>query len=756
MIFAYIVLPIIVALMPVIYSSIGYRKLGGSLTESLYLSIPFWIGLLIGLYEYLTIVIVGGEIALPVSILLVRNLICLGPALIFMAIYYKWYKNKIRELERSGVIHIKKEFSLLAPMNIICSIIALVILLNFLPETLAIPWFAVLVNILVVLSVIASIIVVCYLILSYEGISYETPEGILLITYGVLYVILLIVSFIIGPPGATLVGYPFLAGIAGTALVVIILDIKYLISSEGITRTKALLLIMLIVFSVLSPTLLPLKSKGAVDDSWKSEVPFIINVNASEFPISIDNIRLVDRALARDYALSYRLPKIGNYQLKVGTEYENIGLIAGKPAWVVPVYYTYALTPEINKMVGYLYIHLDTPTFESMRFVNVEMSIAPGLYGRRDLFCFTLRLAPDGIIGEVYLIDPSPVTSSPAWVVLIDRYSKWGVRLPYKVLIVGAEGDYKLYPWRDAVGIVPQVVSGTALESIVLRIGSSIRNGLKDYFAKGFIWIPVSQDIQELLDEEFYHRSHHFLLGDWWGRDFYLAVRTTGGEESVAAWVLINDTIALFDLRFYHGIGGITRGVNTPERAMEAIEGILKGSVPYGAEARYPKLYSVCFNNNTYLIWVALVAQKLPGADKPIGVVWVDASNPRISGFVQYVYGESHNVFMERLYNNIIASYMGWQGGNETILLTAYINGTIIRKGWALLQPNYEYAIIMSVLNTTGELVTVIVLESKVATKQDFYNAVLAKEGDRVEIQARWDIDLQAWVAYTVKLYPQG
>ena len=61
----------------------------------------------------------------------------------------------------------------------------------------------------------------------------------------------------------------------------------------------------------------------------------------------------------------------------------------------------------------------------------------------------------------------------------------------------------------------------------------------------------------------------------------------------------------------------------------------------------------------------------------------------------------------------------------------------------------------MSIKNGT-DLVTVIILETKVATKQDFYNAVLAQEGDWIEIDARWDIDLQAWVAYTVTLHTEG
>ena len=752
MIFIYLILPLIIILSPILYSARYYLNLfRGLRLRAILLSIPFWPVFIIALFEYLSIIIVGGEILLPPTILFLRNFIVSLVALLVILIY-----RLISRYLRVMILPQRPEavfFTAFLAGNFFYLFIAMIIF-TWIPETLAIPWFSILINSLILVSLIVLGLIIVWLALHYDILAH--PRNLhYLGAFIFLYIITLAVSMAIGAPGATIIGYPTLLILS---LVTIAVFIKLSINIGLFSRTdrvKSLLVIGLLFASIFIVTSYPLKVKGSIDDSWNSELSFSIDINASEFPIDVDNIRLVDRELAKDFALSYRLPRIGNYQLEVGTSYENIGLIMGKPAWVVPVYYAYAFTPEINYMVGYLYIHLDTPTFESMRFISKEMIIAPGLYGKRDLFFFTLKLVPDGIIGEIYLIDPSPVTTSPAWVVLVDKYTSWGVRVPYKVLIVGAEGDYVIFNWRNAVGLVPQVVSGAALESIIGRIGVSIRNGEKDYFARGFIWIPISQDIQEYLEDEFYHRSHHFLLGNWWGRDFYLAVRTTGGEESVATWILVNSTLTLFDLRFYRGIGGIERGVNAPEKALETMEGIIEGKVPYGAEVRYPKLYRVSIGRENYLVWVALVVQKLPGADKPIGVVWVDASNPRIAGFVQYVYGESHDVFMDRLHNNIIASYMGWQGGNETTLVTTLINGTIIRKNWALLQPNNEFAIIMSVENISGQIVIVIVLETKVATKQDFYNAVLAKEGDWVEIEARWDIELQAWVAYTVKLYPQ-
>ena len=746
MIFLYYVLPLIILLMPVLFSAYQYwRQYGG--ISSVIISIPFWMAVLPVLVYYFSVIIVGGELLLPYAILLLRISLSLFVAILASGAYWMLVKYSRRIILRTPLDRIL--LSVLTVSNFGYMIVALYIY-SVLPVSLAVPWYSILIDIIGALSIIFLIGITIWLttFLNFREFNRDIAY---IGAFFLSFILTIVVSSSFGAPGATLIGYSVLLGMSFVSFLLFL----RLVFRAGIPvrELKSVAIIALVLVSLLGITFYPLKDKGSIDESWNCELSFIINVNATQFPIDVDNIRLVDRSLARDFALSYRLPRIGNYQLEVGTEYENIGLIQGKPAWVVPVYYAYAFTPEINYMVGYLYIHLDTPTFESMRFVEKEMVVAPGLYGKKDLFFVALNLIPDGLIGEVYLIDHSPVTSSPAWVVLVDKYTGWGVRIPYKVLIIGSEGDYEIYDWQEAVGIVPQVVSSYALESIIKRIGMSIRNGEKDYFAQGFIWIPVSQDIQEYLRDEFYHRSHHFLIGDWWGRDFYLAVRTTGGEESVAAWILVNSTLMLFDLRFYRGIGGIERGVNAPENALQAMEGIIEGKVPYGAEVRYPKLYRVSIDDKNYLVWVALVVQKLPGADKPIGVVWVDTSNTRIAGFVQYVYGESHDVFMSRLHNNIIASYMGWQGGNETTLVTALINGSIIRKNWALLQPENQYAVIMNIMNTSGEMVTVIVLENKVATKQDFYNAVVAKEGDWVEIEARWDIDLQAWVAYTVKLY---
>jgi len=747
--------PLFALLLPIIYIIVRLKIIYG-IKMALLAGLSYFFVFGVTLYYYLQEIIIGGEIILPISVIILRFIFALPSALIVLyvlKIFLDFVFHEDLEIAlRLGELIREEPIYLLGGFNVLFLYI-IITTLDFIPENLSIPWLGLTMDILFPLALFFITITLIIVFVSI-GQRIRRKHLNLFIGFFVSYAFLLILVNFLGIAGATLEGYSFILVAFASAAFFIGWAILDLISKRTVKK-RALLIIGVIVVSMFIQTLSPLKLKGKVDDAWNCDLEFTIETNETKFPIDMSNIRLVDRSLARDFAASYRLPRTSNYQLLVGLDYENIGLINGKPAWILPVYYAFSWTPKINYMVGYLYIFLDTPTFESMNFVEKASTVAPGLYGSKDLFTFALKQIPDGLVGEYYMIDPSPVTSSPAWVILMDKYSPWGVRLPYKVLIIGADGDYKVYDWDEAVGIVPQVVSRYAIESIIFNIGKSIRNGQKDYLAGGFIWIPASQDFQELLEDSFYQRSHHFLLENSWGRDFYLAVRTTGGEESVAAWILMNTSLRLFDLRFYKGIGGVVRGVNSPERALETIAGIIDEKLAYAANVRYPKLYRVNLFNSTFLIWVALTVQALPSADKPLGVAWVDASNPRIAGFVQYVYGESHDVFMDRLYENIQASYKGWLGENATTLVSTHINGTVMRKDWALLQPNNEYAIIMSIKNGT-DLVTVIILETKVATKQDFYNAVLAQEGDWIEIDARWDIDLQAWVAYTVTLHTEG
>ncbi|MCD6490776.1 MAG: hypothetical protein J7K59_00585, partial [Candidatus Korarchaeota archaeon] len=602
MIFLYMFAPLFALLLPIIYIIVRLKIIYG-IKMALLAGLSYFFVFGITLYYYLQEIIIGGEIILPISVIILRFIFALPSALIVLyvlKIFLDFVFHEDLEIAlRLGELIREEPIYLLGGFNVLFLYI-IITTLDFIPENLSIPWLGLTMDILFPLALFFITITLIIVFVSI-GQRIRRKHLNLFIGFFVSYAFLLILVNFLGIAGATLEGYSFILVAFASAAFFIGWAILDLISKRTVKK-RALLIIGVIVVSMFIQTLSPLKLKGKVDDAWNCDLEFTIETNETKFPIDMSNIRLVDRSLARDFAASYRLPRTSNYQLLVGLDYENIGLINGKPAWILPVYYAFSWTPKINYMVGYLYIFLDTPTFESMNFVEKASTVAPGLYGSKDLFTFALKQIPDGLVGEYYMIDPSPVTSSPAWVILMDKYSLWGVRFPYKVLIVGADGDYKVYDWDEAVGIVPQVVSRYAIESIIFNIGKSIRNGQKDYLAGGFIWIPASQDFQELLEDSFYQRSHHFLLENSWGRDFYLAVRTTGGEESVAAWILMNTSLRLFDLRFYKGIGGVVRGVNSPERALETIAGIIDEKLAYAANVRYPKLYRVNLFNSTFLI----------------------------------------------------------------------------------------------------------------------------------------------------------
>lgn len=273
-----------------------------------------------------------------------------------------------------------------------------------------------------------------------------------------------------------------------------------------------------------------------------------------------------------------------------------------------------------------------------------------------------------------------------------------------------------------------------------------------DPSARGFLWLPPSPDVQENIEGlAFYHRPHHFLLPHGYlGRDFYLQVRT-GTKESVVSWLRINDSLYSYDLRTYSK-GGLV-GVNTPDVAFDELRTLAsEAGLGFAVSIRYPKLYRVAFGNATLLLWISLLVQVTSGNDRFAGAVFVDAANSRISGVVTARLGETPDTFKERLINAINQSYIGFLS-NQTIggeAAVGYItNGTVERTAWVLLQPDNQYAIVLYIQNQT-DLVFVLVTEASVATKEDFYTASILKEGDRVNIEARYDKDHQAWLAYKV------
>ncbi len=476
------------------------------------------------------------------------------------------------------------------------------------------------------------------------------------------------------------------------------------------------------------------------------------------YPVTLDHFRFVDRSLFLDIVESIKLPSPPKpYRITILENYAAIGMLNGKPAWIVPMRYKSTLfNPKTNLMAGYITLYLDNPIPESATIKYVEMKIAPGLDGYRNLETQILQIAPDLVLGEnyqFYLIDPW-LDGKPAWIVPMSRYSSWGVRIPAGVIVVHSDGTWERLTLKESVSRnIPEPIQQDTFVNIILSAVSFLREGKIDPSARGYLWLPASPDVQNQLDLFFYQKPHHFLVNEFWfGRDFYLKVRT-GTKESVVSWIRINDTIQFYDLRSYTK-GGLT-GVNTPETALSDLNAIAKKTGLSNIDVRYPKLYRISLANATLLLWVSLLIEKQPGTDRFAGAVFVDAANPRISGALPARLGESPDTFKERFINAINLSYIGFLTGNDTIsgqTQTDYIpNGTVLRKNWILLQPENEYAIILYLQNNTDQIF-VLVTENSVATKDDFYTAAVLKEGDHVFIEVRYDKDHQTWLAYKVQI----
>ncbi len=536
--------------------------------------------------------------------------------------------------------------------------------------------------------------------------------------------------------------------------------IKDFLPSSG-KSPKGKIAMMLLITIITSLTLVMIPAVGKLQELEQgNEALDYVSINErplDEYPVILDNFRFVDKNLFLDLVESLKLPEPPkSFRVEVLEEHAAIGKIQDRPAWIVPLRYASALlNPDTNYIAGYIAMELDNPIPENIRIKYVEMSVGPGLTGLRDLARVVMEVAPDAMMSSTYyLIDPW-TNGNPAWVVLLDRYTSWGVRIPDSVLIVHSDRTWERLSLQKALEMgIPGVISEDAMLSMVHSATKYLRGRQVDPSARGFLWLPPSPDVQENIEGlPFYYRPHHFLLGDkYLGRDLYLQVRT-GSKESVVSWLRINDTIYSYDLRSYSK-GGLV-GVNTPDVVLKDLTSIAKEANIEQIDVRYPKLYRVTFGNATLLLWVSLLIQVQSGQDRFAGAVFIDAANSRIKGVVTARLGESPDTFKERFENAINQSYVGFLTGNETIggetAVGIINNGTVTRKNWILLQPENQYAIVLYIQNKTN-LVFVLVTEDSVATKEDFYVASILEEGDRVNIEARYDKDHQAWLAYKVNL----
>ncbi|MFW9994646.1 MAG: hypothetical protein ACFFD4_21565 [Candidatus Odinarchaeota archaeon] len=490
------------------------------------------------------------------------------------------------------------------------------------------------------------------------------------------------------------------------------------------------------------------KSKTALESQIK-----IADDPIEEYPLNLTDLRVVSRDLAKDISLS-RLPQPPkSYTLKVLTDYEVIGMINNRPAWVIPMRYESFFNIETNILAGHISVYLDDPIPEHITIKFEEMVVGPGLTGYRDIRWLATQARPQSMIGELSFMDPY-VDGKPAWLVVLDKYNSWGLRIASEIMVIHKDGNYEFITPSEALSIgFPEIISESAIKDIVTEAGLYLRNGLFDPTANGLVTIPPSPDrVVDLHDESgYYSYPHHFLLAanrTWFGRLYYQEV-TTGDRESVVIWTVINGTITLYDFREYSRGGA--RGVNTPDKVVgdltEEISDEFTGVADYYIQQ--PTLYKTRIEDKSILVWVSLIIQRKQGADELIGAAFIDAANTRIVGVKTRSVGEPLEVFKDRLDESIEQTYLSFgvdeqAGESQTIIIN---NGTILVKEWTGWDAEGRKTYVFRVRDEeTNETYLMVIKWSESGTGADYYRAAAAAVGERYYFKARFDKDEQVFV----------
>lgn len=496
-------------------------------------------------------------------------------------------------------------------------------------------------------------------------------------------------------------------------------------------------------------------AKNGMSYVWDKKIQYTVNI--SEVPIVVDNLRLIDRDLAKDFISTFSLPSPPTgWRIEKLLEYEAEGVVEGKLAWIVPIKYQTVISKgkETNKIAGFIWIYInDTPLPENIMYEYYEMDIGPGLESFRDLSLWFKCRFPYYALGEFY---PVKIDGKWYWVLLADKLIG-NIYFTDKIILVESFNKYKVLTLDEALALgIPQVISSKALASAITEIGNYLRKGEIDYTAVGVpLLVPESPDRIIPLSESFYNRPHHFLInnGSWFGRDFYMMVRLSEKMKSVVLVTLINKTMKIIDLRGYKR--GELQGVNSPTSALSVLERVADQTIGEGrVVVRYPKLYRFNYDNQTVLVWLALLVEELPGGDILRGAVFVDAVDTRIKGVIQYTFGEPRSVFISRLKQYIELTYKSFQQGNQTTVRTGKIrNGTIVAKGWAFEGSGSDMSFILTfrVLNGS-DIVIVVAKEEYMESKEQWYLATTVKEGEHVDMDLRFDPERQVWMLYRIAI----
>ena len=581
----------------------------------------------------------------------------------------------------------------------------------------------------------------------------------------ILFLLGVVISVVYGPKIVlegiflNIVGMSFII-VSVVALTLFVLDSETLRKADmWRIRKQVIAISFILVILISSITFLSIQKatveKNGLNQILSTKVNYSYNID--EVPIVLDNLRLIDRDLAKDFIATFSLPspKTG-WSVSKLLEYEANGIVDGKVAWVVPFKYqtVFSRGRDTNKIAGFIWLYLkDTPLPENIQYEYYEMDVGPGLLSFRNLFTWFKVMFPNYHLSEWYSLRKE---GKWYWVILADKLIG-NVYFTEKVVLVESFNKYTVLTPSEALNMgIPQVISSMAIKDSLLSIGNYLRKNRIDFTAPGVPLIePTSPDRLIALNEPFYYRPHHFLLrnGTWFGRDFYLQVRISEKMNSVVLATAINDTIKIIDLRGYKR--GELQGVSTPSNALNILEEIANESIGAGNIAvRYPKLYKLRYGNQTVLFWLALAVEVMPGGDIFRGAVFVDAVDTRIRGIIHYTFGEPREVFIQRLKQYIEITYKSFTAGNQTTVRTGVIlNGTIIAKGWALegTGADMSYVLTFRVLNGS-KVVVVIAKEEYMETKEQWYLATTLGIGERVNMDVRFDPERQVWMLYRLEI----
>ncbi len=495
-----------------------------------------------------------------------------------------------------------------------------------------------------------------------------------------------------------------------------------------------------------------------------------------DFPVNLSYLRLVSSDLARDISKASPESPPKPYTLMIMDDRDMVGMIDGKPAWIIPMKYDSQFNPDANVIAGYVRVFLDDPIPEHISFKFFEMEYGWGLNGYNDISYVALQAMPDAFIGDegISFIDPYSLTGEPAWIIRMSKYNDWGLEIPAGNLVVHGDGSYEKLTVAEASSFDPEAISDSVFMASADRAGNYIRTNQItgefefDFSAKGLFTVPTSPDrfidigFEIEGEDNFYLRPHHYLLnnGDWYGRIYYRKT-TTSNIENVVAVTVENDTMTMYDLRQYER-GGL-KGVHTPDDVMDDLQGEFQEKLELKVgeslsryRIRQPTLYKAQVENESVLVWISLIIYSKQGADELRGALFVDAANTRIVGYTTRSIGEASDIFKQRLLSNIEQTYLTFGTDNDTAgeTQTAIIeNGTILFIDWIGQDVNSWKIYVMRIWdNDEDKEWLVFIRKSEAITGQIYALAASAAVGQDYKFSLRFDKDEQVYILYDMSI----